>query len=80
MNYSRYATTLLIVSALVYMFEKLIKTIPYYIQLTAGQYTNLMPTVSILDNVFVMILLAGAFILYAVDILSHFKQSKISNK
>lgn len=67
MRYSKYATASLISSALVYMIEKLLVTIPYYLQILSGSYTNMFPKVNPFDNVFVPILFSVAILMYLID-------------
>ena len=67
MRYSKYATASLISSALIYMIEKLLVTIPHYLEMLSGSYTNMIPEVSLFDNVFVPILFSVAMLMYLID-------------
>lgn len=79
MNYSKYATKLLTAAAFLYMFEKLINTIPYYIKVTTGNYSHSLPEVSVSENGFIPLLVVIAFGLYFVDFYLKFKDKRFKN-
>lgn len=74
MNYCKIATKLIISSACIYMFEKLIINVPYFIQVKSGSYTNILPQASIFNNIFIPIFLILSIFFYILGLYKELKK------
>lgn len=77
-DYTKYATHLLIASAVIYILEKIIIMIPEYIDRVRGSYTTPLPTVSIFENKLVVAMILISLVFYGIDLYKNF-ETQIKN-